>query len=134
MRRHRTPHRDDRGVVAIELVLILPFLLMIIMGFLVLGNYLGIKGQASNLARDGARIAALFPGQSVDTDSTDDAVVSIVPGTACPSSPRDPSKSVTVRARLPIELDSIPLIGVVVPDDENGNKTVSQEVTMRCGG
>ncbi len=55
MRRHRTPHRDDRGVVAIEFVLILPFLLMIIMGILVLGDFLSVKGQASNLARDGAR-------------------------------------------------------------------------------
>ncbi len=48
MRRHRTPHRDDRGVVAIEFVLILPFLLMLIMGILVLGNFLSVKAQASN--------------------------------------------------------------------------------------
>jgi hypothetical protein len=127
MRRHHSPQRDDRGVVAIELVLILPFLLMIIMGFLVLGNYLGVKGQASNLARDGARIAALFPGDPVDTDSTDDAVVSIVPGTECPT-PRDPSRSVTVQAELQVDLNSIPLIPVVLDD------TLTQQVTMRCGG
>ena len=38
MRRHRTPQRDDRGVVAIEFVLILPFLLMLIVGILVAGQ------------------------------------------------------------------------------------------------
>ena len=122
MRRHRTPHRDDRGVVAIEFVLILPFLLMLIMGFLVLGNYLGVKGQASNLARDGARQAAIFPGTPLG-----DPRLSFV-GPQCPTSPRDPSRSVTVRATLPVELNSIPLIPAVLPS------TLSQEVTMRCGG
>jgi Flp pilus assembly protein TadG len=122
MRRSHTPHRDDHGVVAIELVLILPFLLMIIMGFLVLGNYLGVKGQASNLARDGARKAALFPGTPLG-----DARLSVV-GTACPTSPRDPTKSVTVKATLAVDLNSIPLIPVVLPS------TLNQQVTMRCGG
>jgi TadE-like protein len=122
MRRHHTPHRDDRGVVAIELVFILPFLLMIIMSILVLGNYLSVKGQASNLARDGARQAAIFPGTPLG-----DARLSVV-GPACPTSPRDPSKSVTVRATLPVELNSIPLIPSVLPS------TLTQEVTMRCGG
>jgi hypothetical protein len=95
---------------------------MIIMGFLVLGNYLGVKGQASNLARDGARTAALFPGTSLG-----DPRLSIV-GSACPTSPRDPSKSVTVRATLPVELNNIPLIPSVLPS------TLTQDVTMRCGG
>ncbi len=121
MRRYRTPRRDDRGVVAIELVLVLPFLLMLIMGFLVLGNFLSVKGQASNLARDGARRAALFPGTDLG-----DARLSIV-GAACPTV-RDPSRSVTVRATLPVELNAIPLIPTVLPG------TLTQEVTMRCGG
>jgi Flp pilus assembly protein TadG len=122
MHRHRTPHRDDRGVVAIELVLILPFLLMLIMGFLVLGNYLAVKGQASNLARDGARQAALFPGTPLG-----DARLSL-DSEPCPTSPRDPAKSVTVKATLDVDLNSIPLIPAVLPS------TLTQKVTMRCGG
>ena len=121
MRRHRTPRRDDHGVVAIELVLILPFLLMILVGILVLGNYLSVKGQASNLARDGARTAALFPGSPLG-----DARLSIV-GTACPTL-RDPSRSVTVRATLAVGLNGIPPVPTVLPS------TLVQEVTMRCGG
>jgi hypothetical protein len=124
MRRLHIPHRDDRddrGVVAIEFVFILPFLLMLFMGILVLGNYLSVKGQASNLARDGARKAALFPGTALG-----DARLSFV-GSQCPTV-RDPSKSVTVRATLAVELNSIPLIPSVLPG------TLSQDVTMRCGG
>jgi hypothetical protein len=121
MRQHRFARRDDRGVVAIELVLVLPFLLLLIMGFLDLGNFLSVKGQASNLARDGARRAALFPALPLG-----DARLSLV-GTACPLV-RDPSRSVTVRATLPVELNSIPLVPTVLPS------TLTQEVTMRCGG
>lgn len=122
MRLHHTTNRDDRGVVALELVLILPFLLMLLVGVLVLGNFLSVKGQASNLARDGARQAALFPGTPLG-----DSRLAIV-GAACPASPRDPSRSVTVSATLPIALQSIPLVPSVLPS------TLSQEVTMRCGG
>ena len=97
-------------------------LLMLLVGILVLGNFLSVKGQASNLARDGARQAALFPGTPLG-----DARLSIV-GQACPTSPRDPSRSVTVRATLPVALRSIPLVPAVLPS------TLPQEVTMRCGG
>ena len=62
MRRSHPSRRGDDGVVALEFVLLLPFLLMLLIGSIVLGNYLSVKGQASNLARDGARQAALFPG------------------------------------------------------------------------
>jgi hypothetical protein len=122
MNRHHTSRRDDDGVVALELVLILPFLLMLLVGILVLGNFLSVKGQASNLARDGARQAALFPGALLGDDR-----LSIV-GPACPANPRDPLRSVTVRATLPVALTSIPLVPAVLPS------TLSQEVTMRCGG
>ena len=51
--------RDDRGVVALEVVLVMPILLMLIIGTVVLGNFLNLKTQTSGLARDGARDAAL---------------------------------------------------------------------------
>lgn len=121
----RTPPRDDRGVVAIELVLILPFLLMLLVGAVVLGNFLSVKGQASNWAREGARQAALFPGQAFE-GIPDDVTLSIE-SSPCPI-PRDSDRQVTVRATMVVELQSIPLIDEVLPS------THSQEVTMRCGG
>ena len=59
MNRSLRSQRDDRGVVALELVIVLPILLMLIIGTVVLGNFLNLKTQTSGLARDGARDAAL---------------------------------------------------------------------------
>ena len=111
--------RDDRGVVALELVLAIPFILMLIVGAVVLGNFLRVKTQTSGLARDGARAAALR-----QTLPTGTAIV----GAACPN-PVDTTKFVTVQATTALSLRSIPpLLPNVLP------ATVSETVTMRCGG
>ena len=111
---------DDRGVVALELVLALPVLLMLIIGSVVLGNFLSIKTQTVGLARDGARAAAL--SQSLPSGTA------IVVGTAC-SSPTDPTRFVTVQAVKTVSLRSIPFLPItLVPE------TITETVTMRCGG
>ncbi len=110
--------RDDRGVVALEVVLVMPILLMLIIGTVVLGNFLNLKTQTSGLARDGARAAAL--SRSLPTNT---AVV----GTPC-SSPSDPTKFVTVEATRTVSLRSIPFLPDLLPD------TITETVTMRCGG
>jgi hypothetical protein len=120
MRRHRsTPQRDDRGVVAIEFVLILPFLLMIIVGILAVGNVVSLKAQANELARDGARKAAL--GLTLPAGS------SVFSGECNP--PVLPDDKVTVQAIKSVSLRSVPIIGVdFLP------ATITEKVTMRCGG
>ncbi|CAN5475407.1 hypothetical protein BH23ACT3_BH23ACT3_01170 [soil metagenome] len=118
MKRSPRPHRDDRGVVALEFVLALPFLLMLIMSVVVLGNFLSIKTQTIGEARDGARAAALrqeLPGGS-----------SIV-GTPC-TTPTDTTKFVTVAATKPVALRSIPFTPIFLPEK------ITETVTMRCGG
>ena len=110
---------DDRGVVALELVLALPVLLMLIIGSVVLGNYLSIKTQTVGLARDGARAAALsqtLPAQTV------------IVGVAC-ANPTDPTKFVTVQALKAVSLRSIPFIPITLLPG-----TITETVTMRCGG
>ena len=111
---------DDRGVVALELVLAIPALLMLIIGSVVLGNFLSIKTQTVGLARDGARAAALSQPLPAQTK--------IVVGTACPS-PTDPTKFVTVEAVKTVSLRSIPLLPVTLLPG-----TITETVTMRCGG
>lgn len=96
----------------------LPILLMLIIGAVVLGNYLSIKTQTVGLARDGARAAALRQTLPADT--------SIV-GSPCPN-PTDTTKSVTVQATKPVNLRSIPFMPVVLPAE------ITETVTMRCGG
>jgi Flp pilus assembly protein TadG len=119
MRRFLHPHRDDRGLVALEFVLALPLLLMLIVGTVVLGNFLSIKTQTAGLARDGARAAALH--RPLPTGAS-------VVGTPCPT-PSDPTKFVTVQAIKNVSLRSFPLVPVdFLP------ATTTESVTMRCGG
>jgi len=110
--------RDDRGVVALELVLALPLLLMLIIGVVVLGNALSVKTQTIGLARDGARAAALRKPLPADT---------VIVGAACPD-PTDTTIFVTVQATKPINLRSIPFLPTLLPAD------ITETVTMRCGG
>ena len=110
----------DRGAVTLELVLALPVLLMLIIGSVVLGNFLSVKTQTVGAARDGARAAAL--GQPLPADT------SIVTGTACPD-PTDPTKFVTVQAVNTVSLRSIPFLPITLLPE-----TITETVTMRCGG
>jgi Flp pilus assembly protein TadG len=118
MDRAQQSHRDDRGVVTLELVLALPFLLMLIIGAVVLGNFLSVKTQTVGLARDGARAAALRQPLPADTS---------VDGAACPN-PTDSTKFVTVQATKTVSLRSIPFLPTLLP------ATITETVTMRCGG
>jgi hypothetical protein len=52
------PH-NDRGVVAIEFVLVLPALLIVLFSVIGLGAFLGATNRAIGAARDGARAASL---------------------------------------------------------------------------
>ena len=118
MNRSLRSQRDDRGVVALEVVLVMPILLMLIIGTVVLGNFLNLKTQTSGLARDGARSAALSRSLPADT---------VIIGAPCPT-PSDPTEFVTVQATKTVSLRSIPLLPALLPD------TITETVTMRCGG
>ena len=118
MNRSLRSRNDDRGVVALELVIVLPILLMLIIGTVVLGSFLSQKTQTMGLARDGARAAALR--LSLPPETT-------IVGVAC-ANPTDPTKFVTVVATKPVTLRGIPFLPTVLPE------TITETVTMRCGG
>lgn len=118
MNRSLRSQRDDRGVVALELVLAVPFLLMLIIGAVVLGSFLSVKTQTVGLARDGARAASLRLTLPAGTS---------VVGASCPN-PTDATKSVTVQATTNVSLRDIPFTPIVLP------ATITETVTMRCGG
>ena len=96
----------------------MPILLMLIIGAVVLGNFLSIKTQTVGLARDGARAAAL--GRTLPANTA-------VSGTPCPT-PTDTTKFVTVQATRSVNLRSIPFLPAVLPAN------ITETVTMRCGG
>ena len=126
MNRSLRSQRDDRGVVALEFVLALPFILMLIIGSVVLGNFLRVKTQTTGFARDGARTAALPPYALPPNTAV--TSYSFAPfSSACPNV----KNYVQVQATTTLEplLRSIPpLLPNVLP------ATVTETVTMRCGG
>jgi Flp pilus assembly protein TadG len=119
MKHSPNSQKNDRGIVALELVLALPVLLMLIIGSVVLGNFLSVKTQTVGTARDGARAAALSQPLPSDT-----AIV----GAAC-ATPTDPTKFVTVQAVKTVSLRSIPFLPITLLPE-----TITETVTMRCGG
>jgi hypothetical protein len=114
--------RDDRGVVALEVVIAMPFILMLILGAVYLGNFLNVRAQTINLARQGARAAALHQPLPSGTS---------VVGAACPT-PNDPTTYVTVQATKDLTLDELPFIGIHL--DKDGDGLIKETETMRCGG
>jgi hypothetical protein len=119
MNRSLRSQRDDRGVVALEVVLVMPILLMLIIGTVVLGNFLNLKTQTSGLARDGARDAALRQAPRAGT---------VVVAGGCDALSDPLTDTVTVQATKTVTLRSIPLLPALLPD------TITETVTMRCGG
>ena len=125
MRRARHTSKDDRGVVAVEFVLVAPFLIALIFSIAHFGIFFAKKVEVESAARDAARTLALTPGMApaaampsgmtLDTTKTN---VGCVAG------------NTTSDARVNLASDytfSIPLIPL-------GTKTIRVEGKMRCGG
>jgi Flp pilus assembly protein TadG len=130
MTTHPTPRSDDRGIVAVEFVLVFPFLVLMLFAIVAFGNYLSRTTQATGAARDGARIAAL--GQAAPGTINGVTVTYAYSGGTC-RVPTDPafaysaSHTVTATATTTYNL-SIPLY------PGSGTKTITQKVVMACSG
>jgi len=109
--------RGDKGIVALEFVLVAPVLIMLVFAIVSLGGYLSAKVQVTGKARDGARAASLRLALPAGT--------SIV-GAAC-STPPNPAQNVTVQATDTYTIN-IPFY------PGNGTQTITKQVMMRCGG
>jgi Flp pilus assembly protein TadG len=114
-RRNRS--RNDKGIVALEFVVVAPVLIMLVFAIVSLGGYLSAKVQVTGKARDGARAASLRLTLPTGT--------SII-GSPC-STPPDPAQNVTVQATDTYTIN-IPFY------PGNGTQTITKQVTMRCGG
>lgn len=119
---HQPRRSRDRGAVSLEMVFIVPVLAMLIFGAVVLGNVLSVKTRTTGFARDGARAAAL----GLDLPVEDGVTFAVVSG-PCPT-PTDTSASVTVSATMDVTIREIPFLPTVLPE------TITETVTMRCGG
>jgi len=131
--RRRPSKRNDQGVAAIELVLVMPFLIAVIVCIIALAGLFSTKSLVVGAARDGARSLSLKPGvasPNADPNDTDGITVTL-DGSACPAL-SDPNyqtatpPKVTAKATKPYTL-SIPFVGTWT------NIAVTEKATMPCG-
>jgi hypothetical protein len=124
------PHDNDRGVVAIEFVLVFPALLIVLFSVIGLGAFLGATNRAIGAARDGARAASM--GLEAPAMVGDIAITYVYSGgdeclkASDPDFTFDPNHKVTATARI----DNYPVSPVLpglTPD-------ISEPVVMVCSG
>lgn len=115
-RRHR--HVDDQGVVAVEFVLVFPFLFALLMAIGSFGNYFSKKVDVTSTARDAARTLALRGTPVYPVGMTPSGVVTCAVGDTTNNA------SVTLSTSYTFSIPFIPL----------GTRTITATGTMRCGG
>ncbi|HZX56982.1 MAG TPA: TadE/TadG family type IV pilus assembly protein [Ilumatobacteraceae bacterium] len=109
---------DDQGVVALEFVLVAPFLIALIFAIASFGLFFSNKVDVTSTARDAARTLALRQTPTYPTGMTASGVVT------CPAGNSTSNASVTVTSSYTFSIPFIPL----------GTKTITATGTMRCGG
>lgn len=120
--------RGEQGVVAVELVLVLPFLLLLLFGIIQFGRAYNAKIMLSGAVREGARVLALDSGDAVSV--TKAAAAGLVEGditveTSTPV-PCESGTDAWVTATYPFDLD--------VPFWSSSTISISATGVMRCGG
>src|SRR5262245_3458548 len=114
--------QDDRGVVAIEFVIVFPFLLLILFAIVVMGGYMSSKTRLTGAVR-----AAIRP-HALSQPYTPPPGMTITPTGTC--RPRtdplfDPMATIKVHGETTFTQTSI--IGM-------GSQIIKEDVTVRCGG
>jgi hypothetical protein len=125
MRRSPNMNSDDQGVVALEFVLVAPFLIALIFSIAQFGIFFSNKVEVESAARDAARTLALNPGMA--------PAAAVPPGMTLDSSKSNDGCVVgntTSDARVNLMSDYV----FSFPGIPLGTKTIRVEGRMRCGG
>ena len=122
MRTSKTKHpsSDDRGVVALEFVLVFPFLIGLVLAIASFGAFFSKKVEVTSAARDAARTFALGGNPNPPNG------MSFVLGKPCAAGDTTSNATVTVTLTGGYTFN-IPLIPL-------GNRPITATGTMRCGG
>ena len=110
--------RTDDGVVALEFVLVVPFLIALIMAIAQFGLFFSKTVDVTSAARDAARTLALRGTPTYPAGVTASGV------TVCPAGNTTSNASVTLTSTYTFSIPFIPL----------GTKSITATGTMRCGG
>lgn len=111
----------DRGVVALEFVLIVPLLLALVMTIVQFGLFFNKKVDVTSSARQAARTLALGATPTYPTGMTASGVYLC---TAADRAAGSKNATVTLSASYTFSIPFVPL----------GTKTASATASFRCGG
>ena len=109
---------DDRGVVALELVLVTPLLFALLMSIASFGAFFSKKVEVTGAAQDAARTLALRASPVYPAGMSPSGVVTCAPGDT------QNNASVTLTATYTFSIPFVPL----------GTKAISAKGMRRCGG
>ena len=116
----------ERGVAALELVIVVPVLIVLFLGIVEFGRYYNASINVTHAAREGVRRVALYDSASAEQKAKDAALpvlVSLVSMAPCPSSGIGDA-SITIRSSF--TFDPL-LVGL-------GSRPITRTAVMRCGG
>jgi len=112
---------DDRGVVALEFVLVAPFLFALIFTIAQFGIFCSRQVETESVARDAARTLALGGPTAVVTVPTGWTATGIV---KCATGDTTNNATVTFSRTYDFSIPLVPL----------GTRTIAATGKMRCGG
>ena len=134
MRHFLRSRRDDRGVVAIEFLLVLPFIVALLACSISVAGLFQTKSRVVGAARDYARVMALKPGATAapaDPNTTDGITVALDSSSAlCP-----PLTNVAYQSATPPQVIAIATKNYTVDVAFVGSwtRTVAERAKMPCG-
>ena len=122
------PSHNDRGAAAVEMALVLPFLLLLVCGIVDFGRAYNANLTLTHAAREGARIWALGGTTAEMTTAATDAAVGLTVTSVAPT-PCTFGSATTVTVTAGFSYIT-PLIADLAP----GLTSLSSNGVMRCGG
>ncbi len=117
---------DERGIVAVEMVIAAPILIVMLIGIVEFGRYYNASISVTHAAREAVRKVALYDSASASaTASTAATPVAVSVGSmvTCPVSGVG-NASITLNSSF--TFDAL-IVGL-------GSKTITRTAVMRCGG
>lgn len=135
--------RDDRGTMALEMVLLTPLMITFVLALVGLGRVVEAQSQVDGAARDAARAASLSRSRPAARVSADDAARGTLTGTkgkpwcqAAPNTDVDFSQwrrggQVSVAVHCTIDLSGLSLAGFSVHKTMTGTATAPIDTLRR---
>jgi Flp pilus assembly protein TadG len=133
--RRRLPLRDERGVALVEFALIAPVLFLVLLGMLDFGRAMNNWNDVTQLANEGARLAAVStdPTSAVSSGASNYGLPAPTTSITCSGS-KQTGDSVTVQVTVPYTWYVGKLVPFVLPSTLKSSATMrlEQDPTFSC--